>query len=125
MPNYPFFRGFRASHVISDDKLTSWFLLFRAILTEYLKTFRHIPIEVNATLTDIPAQPPIGLRDRVLVLTQVTAEMPPHPYMPARPRQEFAVRKVTWVFSSDIAKCVQQLTLTPPANIPYGIILPR
>ncbi|MFZ8852391.1 MAG: hypothetical protein ACO2PL_09815 [Armatimonadota bacterium] len=45
--------------------------------------------------------------------------------MPARPRQEFAVRKVTWVFSSDIAKCVQQLTLTPPANIPYGIILPR
>jgi hypothetical protein len=125
MPNYPFFRGFRASHVVSDDKLTSWFLLFRAVLTEYLKTFRHIPIEVNATLTDIPAQPPLGLRDRVLVLTQVTAEMPPHPYMPARPRQEFAVRKVTWVFSSDIAKCVQQLTLTPPANIPYGLILPK
>jgi hypothetical protein len=45
--------------------------------------------------------------------------------MPAKPKQEFVVRKSTWIFSSDIAKCVQQLTLTPPANIPYGIILPR
>jgi hypothetical protein len=125
VPKYPFFRGFRASHIVSDDKLTTWFLLYRAALTEYLKTFRHIPVEINLTLNDIPANPYLGLRDRVLVETQITGDLPPHPYMPAKPKQEFVVRKSTWVFSSDISKCVQQLTLTPPANIPYGIILPR
>ena len=124
-PNYPFFRGFRASTIISDDKLTTWFLLARAAYTEYLKQFRHIPTEINLTLIDIPANPYLGLRDRVLVQTQLTNELPPHPYMPAKPKQEFVVRKIAWVFSSDIARCAQRLTLTPPANIPYGVILPR
>ena len=124
-PSYPFFRGYRASTLISDDKLTTWFLLARAAYTEYLKHFRHIPWEINLTLNDIPANPYLGLRDRVLVEAQLTEEMPPHPYMPARPKQEFVVRRTVWVFSADKSRCVQRLTLTPPANIPYGIILPR
>ncbi len=126
-PKSPAFRGYRASNVVADDKLASPFLLWRAAFTEYLTTFRQIPLQINVTLTDIPA-PGLGVRDRVTVHAQAVAEqllsqisLKPFPASP----NEFIVRRSTWVFSANPAECSQELVLTPPANIPYGFILPK
>ncbi len=127
-PTTPNFRGVRVAKTIADDKLATPMLAFRRAFYEYLTVFRATPLTVDLTLLDVPANPYIGLRDRVTVESKATADVwlsqigvkpfPAHP-------QDFIVRQVTWSFRADPSKCVVDLSLRPPANIPYGLILPK
>ncbi len=127
-PSAPNFRGFRVTRTIADQKLATPWLAFRRAFYEYLATFRAIPLTIDLRLFDIPANPYLGLRDRVTVQSKATVDvwLSQHgvkPY-PAGP-QEFVVRQVLWRFHADPAQCVTELSVSPPANIPYGLILPR
>lgn len=125
-PRSAYFRGFRAAKTVADDKLTSYFLLYRAALAEFLKTYARPPFELRTTLTDIPVPLPM-LRSRIRVLTTATAiqEVIRENLVGVTQQDVWTVRRYRLNFSADIGKCNMELILTPPAYIPTGVILPR
>jgi len=122
-PLAPSFVGYRLADVVTDDKLATTWLAFRRAFYSYLSAFRSIPFEVEGEVLGTPL---LFLRQRVLIHSFATdfavpAEMR---YRLANPN-EYVIRQLTYQFSADPRECKLRIKATPPANIPYGLILPR